>query len=283
MAALALSLASSISWGISDFLGGVQSRRMHVLAVVLLTQLSGLTFALISLPLIGGDGLSLSQFGVAAAGGAAGGVGLIAFYSGMATGSISVVSPIAGLGVAVPVAVGLARGEEPSALALAGILVAVAAVILVSYEESDNGEPRASMKPVFLALVAALGFGLFFVGVDSSADADAAWTIAAVRCGGVSVALGAVLAVRPTFAHPPGAWKLIAVIVVIGFFDVFANALFAVASTKGLLPVVAVGGSLYPAITVLLAYLFIGERLSRIRRTGVVLALCGILMIASGS
>jgi drug/metabolite transporter (DMT)-like permease len=160
------------------------------------------------------------------------------------------------------------------------VVIAIAAVILVSYEASEADEPRASLKPVFLALIAAAGFGLFYVAVDSSADADAAMTIVAVRCGGVGVALGAVLAVRPTFARPPGAWKFI---LVIGFFDVLANGLFAVASTKGLLPVVSVGGSLYPAVTVLLAYLFVGERLSRIRRAGVVFALFGIVMIAAGS
>jgi drug/metabolite transporter (DMT)-like permease len=280
MAALALSLASSISWGISDFLGGIQSRKMHVLAVVLFTQISGLAFALISLPLVGAGGLSLEQFGIAAAGGAAGAVGLIAFYSGMATGSISVVSPIAGIGVAVPVVVGLGRGEAPTPIQLAGIVIAIAAVVLVSYEETAADEPRASLKPVFLALIAALGFGLFFVGVDATAETDAAMTIVAVRCGGVGVALGAVLAVRPTLARSPGAWK---VLLVIGFFDVLANSLFAVASTQGLLSVVSVGGSLYPAVTVLLAYMFIGERLSPIRRGGVLLALAGIVMIAAGS
>jgi drug/metabolite transporter (DMT)-like permease len=280
MAALLLSLASSVSWGLSDFLGGVQSRRMHVLAVVLMTQVAGLIFAFASLPLLGGDGLETGELAIAAAGGAAGAVGLIAFYAGMAGGTISVVSPIAGLGVAVPVAVGLARGEAPAPIQLVGVLVAMVAVAMVGYEESEEGEERVSLKPVALALVAAVGFGTFFVAVDSTAEQDAAWTIAAVRAGGVGVALTAVLAVRPSFANPSGVWWPI---IVIGFFDVLANALFAVASTKGLLSVVAVGGSIYPAITILLAYLFVGERLSGIRRLGVVLALAGIVMIAAGS
>jgi drug/metabolite transporter (DMT)-like permease len=280
MAALALSLASSLSWGISDFLGGFTSRRMHVLAVVLLSQVFGLIFAVALLPFLGDHGLSAGQMLIAAAGGAAGGIGLIAFYSGMATGSISVVSPIAGLGVVVPVGVGLARGDDPAALQLAGVLIAICAVLLVGYEESSAGA-GPSLKPVVLALIAALGFGLFFVGVDLVADKDAAWTIAAVRAGGVGVALGAVIANRPSFAMPTrGTWGVIAVI---GLFDVGANALYAVATTKGLLPVVATGGSVYPAVTVLLAYVFVGERLAPIRRIGVALALLGILMIAAGS
>ncbi len=279
MLAFALSLASSASWGLSDFLGGLQSRRMHVLVVVLFAQVFGLLFAVALLPVVGDEGLSAGQMAVAAAGGAAGGVGLIAFYTGMATGTISVVSPIAGLGVVVPVTVGLARGDEPAVLQLCGVAVAMAAVVLVSYEKSTV-DRRPSLKPVLLALVAALGFGLFFVGVDASASTDAAWTIAAVRVGGVAVALGAIIATRPKLAVAPGSWKFL---IVIGIFDVAANALYAVATTKGLLPVVATGGSLYPAFTVLLAFAFIGERLARVRQVGVALALAGILMIAAGS
>ncbi|MFN2611919.1 MAG: EamA family transporter, partial [Solirubrobacterales bacterium] len=276
----ALSLASSVSWGLSDFLGGLQSRRMHVLAVVVLSQTVGLLLAVALLPVLGDAGLSAGDLAIAAAGGAAGAVGLIAFYAGMATGTISVVSPIAALGVIVPVVVGLARGEDPAPLQLGGAAVATAAVVLVSYEESNADKRSASLRPILLALVAALGFGCFFVAVDATAGHDAAWTIVGVRMGGVLVAVGAVIGTRPSFSLAAGAvWAILA----IGFFDVLANSLYAVATTKGLLPVVAVGGSIYPAVTILLAYLVIGERLGTIRRAGVALALTGIVMIAAGA
>lgn len=278
MLGFALSLASSVSWGISDFLGGLQSRRMHVLVVVLLSQTVGLLFALALLPALGDQGLSGGKLAIAALGGAAGTVGLIAFYAGMATGTISVVSPIAALGVVVPVAAGLSRGEDPPPVQLAGVGVAMAAVVLVSYEESTGG--ATSLRPILLALVAAAGFGCFFVAVDAAAGQDAAWTIAALRTGGVAVAIAAVLVTRPAFSVPSKAgWAILA----IGFFDVIANSLYAVATTKGLLPVVAVGGSIYPAVTILLAYLVIGERLAPVRRAGVGLALAGIVMIAAGA
>lgn len=279
MLALALSLASSLSWGISDFIGGLQSRKIHVLAVVLLSQTAGLLLSLLVLPVLQEHSMSSGDLLLAAAGGTAGAIGLIGFYSAMAIGTISVVTPIAGMGVVVPVAVGLARGEQPAPVQLVGVAVAMAAVALVSYE-TDEERRSVELRALVLAVVAALGFGTFFVAVDATASTDTANTIAAVRVGGVSVALAAVAIVRPSFA---GARRAVPILAAIGFFDILANALFAVASTKGLLSVVAVGGSLYPAVTIVLAYFVLGERLTRLRRIGVGLALAGIVMIAAGT
>jgi drug/metabolite transporter (DMT)-like permease len=277
--ALALSLASSLSWGISDFMGGLQSRKMHVLVVVLLTEAVGLALGLLALPVLSGHSMSAGDLLLAAAGGMAGAVGLIGFYGAMSIGTIAVVTPIAGMGVVVPVAVGLARGEQPAAVQLVGVAVAMTAVALVSYE-SDEERRSVELRAVALAVAAALGFGIFFVAVDATASIDAANTIAAVRAGGVAAALVAVAIVRPSFA---GTRAALPVIAAIGFFDFLANALFAVASTKGLLSVVAVGGSLYPAVTIVLAYFVLGDRLTRLRRFGVALALAGIVMIAAGT
>ncbi len=285
MLAFALSLASSISWGISDFLGGLQSRKIHVLAVVLLSQAAGLLLALSLLPALAEGGMTGGDLAIATAGGAAGAIGLIGFYWAMSIGTISVVTPIAALGVVVPVVVGLARGENPATVQLAGIAIAILAVTIVGYEgdsgdEGGSGERSVEIRSLALAGVAALGFGTFFVCVDATAEIDWATTLAAVRAGGVAIALAAVIAVRPSF---DGARPLIWVILVIGFFDILANALFAVASTEGLLSLVSVGGSLYPAVTILLAYFIVGERLTPVRRVGVALALGGVVMIAAGT
>jgi drug/metabolite transporter (DMT)-like permease len=112
------------------------------------------------------------------------------------------------------------------------------------------------------------------------ASTDTANTVAAVRVGGVAIALAAIAIARPSFG---GIRKALPIIAAIGFFDILANALFAVASTKGLLSLVAVGGSLYPAVTILLAYFVLGERLTPLRRIGVALALGGVVMIAAGT
>jgi drug/metabolite transporter (DMT)-like permease len=277
--AFALSVTSSISWGFADFLGGVQSRRMHVLGVVLISQSFGLLFAILALPLLADQGLSTGEFAIAAGAGAAGVVGLIGFYSAMSMGTMSLVAPIAAMGVAVPVFVGLVRGEDPGALQLAGVVVAVVAIVLVTREDSEQ-QRTTSRLPIALALLAALGFGAFLTLIDSTADIDTAWTLAAVRVGGVSVAAIALLATRPTVGLTSAA---VPVLAVVGFFDVAANGIYALATTKGLLPVVAVGGSLYPAVTILLAHRFLDERLAPVQRAGVVLALTGVVMLAAGS
>jgi drug/metabolite transporter (DMT)-like permease len=129
--ALAISLASGLSWGVSDFLGGLQSRKLPVLAVLAVSQPTGLVIALAIVPLLGADPLPADKVALAALGGAAAMGGLAAFYTALAVGTMSVVAPIAALGVVVPVAYGLALGEQPGTIQLAGLVVAVVGVVVL--------------------------------------------------------------------------------------------------------------------------------------------------------
>jgi drug/metabolite transporter (DMT)-like permease len=280
--ALAISLASAASWGVSDFLGGLQTRRLPVLGVLAVSQPAGLLLILLWILLTGADSISAGKLAIAALAGAASLGGLAAFYSAMAMGTVSVVAPIAALGVVVPVVVGLARGDSPAAVQLAGLLPAIAGVVILSYEERPERPEtaRAARLSIGLAIVAGLGFGIFFTGLDAAAADRPGWAILAVRVGGVTAVAAALLVARPSLNGVAAAWP---VLIVIGTFDVLANALFAIASTKGVLPVVAVGGSMYPAFTVALAHAVLGERLATLQWTGVVLALCGVGMIAAGA
>jgi drug/metabolite transporter (DMT)-like permease len=280
--ALAISLASAASWGVSDFLGGQQTRRLPVLGVLAVSQPAGLVLIGLLIALTGADSISSGKLAIAFLAGAASLGGLAAFYSAMAMGTVSVVAPIASLGVVVPVAVGLARGDSPAAIQLVGLLPAIAGVAILSYEERPERPEtaRAARLSVILAIVAGLGFGIFFTGLDIAAADRPGWAILAVRVGGVATVLAALLVSRPRLEGVAGAWPIL---IVIGAFDVLANALFAIASTKGVLPVVAVGGSMYPAFTVALAHGVLGERLARLQWTGVLLALVGVAMIAAGS
>lgn len=279
MLALAISLASAFSWGISDFLGGVQSRRLPVLGVLAVSQPAGLILIALIIPLTGADPISADKLVVAFLAGAASLGGLGAFYAAMAMGTVSVVAPIAALGVVVPVAVGLAVGEAPAPIQLAGLVPAIAGVVILSYEENPE-HVRVVRRSIVLAIVAGLGFGVFFTGLDLAAADRPGWAILAVRVGGVTTVAAALLVARPRLDAVPAAAP---VLITIGAFDVLANALFAVASTKGVLPVVAVGGSMYPAFTVALAHGVLGERLARVQWAGVVLALAGVVMIAVGT
>jgi drug/metabolite transporter (DMT)-like permease len=280
--ALLYSLASAASWGVSDFLGGVQTRRLPVLGVLAVSQPAGLLLIALLIPLMGADSISADKLAIACLAGAASLGGLAAFYSAMAMGTVSVVAPIAALGVVVPVVFGLATGDSPTAIQLVGLVPAIAGVAILSYEEQPEHPEtaRAARLSIVLAVLAGLGFGIFFTGLDAAAADRPGWAILAVRVGGVATVLAALLVTRPRLAGVGAAWR---VLVVIGAFDVLANALFAIASTKGVLPVVAVGGSMYPAFTVALAHAVLGERLAALQWTGVAVALGGVAMIAAGS
>ena len=243
------------------------SSRIYTIGVIVLT---------------GADPISAGKLGIAFLAGVASLGGLAAFYTAMAMGTVSVVAPIAALGVLVPVVVGLAAGESPAPIQVAGLVPAVAGVVVLSHEETpehDEGA-RAARLSIALAVVAGLGFGIFFIGLDAAAADRPGWAILAVRVGGITTVLAALLVSRPRLDEVGAAWP---VLVVIGVFDVSATVLIAFASTKGVLPVVAVGGSMYPAFTIALAHSVLGERLARLQWTGVFLALAGVTMIAAGS
>jgi drug/metabolite transporter (DMT)-like permease len=283
--AFAISLASGLSWGVSDFLGGLFSRRIHVLTVLAVSQPVGLVVALALLPAVGAASIPFWKLVVAFAAGFFSFAGLAAFYRAMALGTMSVVAPIAATGVAVPVAFGIARGELPGPAQVVGLGIAIVGVVVLGYEEGSEGAPEATAASgatrasILLALVSALGFGLFFTGIDLAAVDPPGLAIVAARVGGVTAVGIALLVVRPPLR--PAATALGA-LAAMGVFDVTANFLFAIASTKGILPVVAVGGSMYPAFTIALAHLVLGEKLIRAQQIGVAAALAGVILIAAG-
>ena len=223
---------------------------------------------------------SASAVGWAALAGSAGIIALGAFYRALAIGTMSVVAPISATAAAVPVLVGLAEGERPSTLQVAGMAIALAGVILASREPIEEGAAPPNRAAIGLALVAAAGFGTFFVGIDkASATAEVPWVIVVQRCSSLALLVIAALAVRPTL--PRDAPSLL-ILGMVGVLDLGANGLYALATTKGLLSVVSVLGSLYPAVTVVLARFVLAERIARVQEVGVVLALAGVVAISAG-
>ena len=279
MLAVAFGLASSVAWGVSDFLGGLKSRSLNLLSVLLISQAIGLLPLVVIVALRGeplpGDAGPLW----AALGGLAGVVGLASFYRGLAVGAMAVVAPISGLAATIPVAVGVATGERPSGLQAAGVVVALAGVVLASREPKESGEGARVATGVGFALLSALGFGCFFVGLDAGSENDIWWALLFVRGASLSALVVAALALRPPLALGR---TDVAALVTIGVLDVTANGLFAAAANEGLVSVVAVLGSLYPVVTVLLARVVLRERVRRLQQVGVVTALCGVVLIAAG-
>ena len=285
MLAVALGLGSSLCWGLADFFGGLQSRKRAMLAVLLVSQAAALVLLLPFALALAGEGPSAAAVGWAALGGSAGVVALGAFYRGLAIGTMSVVAPISATGAAVPVLVGLAEGERPGVLQVAGMVAALLGVILASRESEPAedlgaGHRDAGRAAVGLALVAAAGFGTFFVGVDrASATAEVPWVIVVSRSCSLMLVLIAALVARPALPRDGGS---LAALAMIGVLDLGANGLFAFATTEGLLSVVAVLGSLYPAVTVVLARVVLAERVSRLQEVGVALTLAGVVAISAG-
>jgi drug/metabolite transporter (DMT)-like permease len=276
--AVLLALAASASWGTGDFLGGVASRRAGAATVVPLTMATGLVLVSILVVLTGDPLPGGGDLAAAAAAGGAGALGLAGLYRGMAVGAMGVVAPISAAAAVVPFAVGLAQGERPSAVQLAGVLAALAGVALVSREPgAEGGAGRAA--GVGLALTAAAAFGLYFVLMDAAADESAPWAVLVARASATVLAAAAALAVRaPLRVSRP----LVPFVCLIGVFDVGANVLFGLATSRGLISVVSVLSSLYPVVTVALAWLVLRERTSGSQRAGAAAALAGAALISAG-
>ena len=274
-----LALFSSILWGTADYLAGNLAKRFKALAVTGVSQTFGLLFGLSVIAFTGSfiaPTLSLDGYfipGVIA--GIAGFIGLTAFYTGLATGRMGVVSPISSLSVVIPLVYALIQGERPSTAQTIGIVIAIAGVFMASGPEVKNGLP---IKPLVYAVVAALGFGTALTFIAIGSETDSLHTMTAMRCASVSVCVLIALRYRTlggfSRAHMP-------LLIFIGVADFLANFLLGVATTKGLVSIAMVFGSLFPIVTILLAYKFLHERLHRIQYFGIAAALSGVILIAA--
>ena len=278
MFAIALGLAASLSWGIADFLGGIQSRRMPVVAVVLGSQLAGLVLV-VAIVAARGKGIPSGDLVLYAALSSVGGiVGLTAFYRALSIGAMGVVAPLSSTAAVIPLVVGIATGDRPSALQGAGVAVAIVGVLLASREASEHGEAGVS-KGAGLALISAVGFGCFFLAIDKASDSDVLWAVCVNRTVSVFLLGLALLVTRPKLGLRPADMRTLAIV---GTLDILANGFFALAATKGLVSVVSVLSSLYPVMTVILARYILKERLRGIQRIGAALALAGAALISAG-
>lgn len=283
MLAALLALASSVSWGLADFLGGVQSRRHALLSVLLLSQAVALVVLLVAVAAGVPTEHDAAATAWAAGAGVLGILALTAFYRALSIGTMSIVAPLSATGAAVPVVVGLVSGERPRAVQIAGMALALIGVMLAAREvgEGDAKARRTNRTAVLLALGAAVGFGSFFAGMDRAEErADVAWVLLAARAPEVLV-LVAACAVRPP--RLPRATGALGAIAAIGILDLLANTLFVLATGRGLLSVVGVLGALYPAVTVLLARALLHERLTRAQDAGVLVTLVGVVALAAGA
>ena len=294
-----LALAAAVLYGTADFLGGVASRRASVFAVLALTVPAGAVVMVVvallgQVPAIGGllghGGLGSpasvgdwSAVGWAAASGVCGAGGLVAFYAGFATAPISVVAPVAALVSAVlPVGVAIIGGERPAATVIAGGLICLVAVVLVSAQPADHRGGRRLVTPERLRALgygaaAGAGFGLFFIFLKNAGQSGVLWPVAISRSAGTVVAFGIALATR---TRPPwGRGGITGIALVSGAIDAAANVCYVLATRAGLFGLAVVITSLYPGMTVLLARVVLGERMRWLQRAGLLLAAAGVVLV----
>lgn len=276
--AVLLALAGSASWGVGDFFGGLAARRTHVLTVLALSQFVGLVGLAAWVLASGHAWPGLDDALPAAGAGAAGAIGLAALYRGMAIGAMGIVAPISAASPVVPLAVDATHGDVPTALQWLGIAVALGGIVVLSRTPGGREQGRLAAGAA-LAIVAALCFGAFVVGLDAAAEASVPWTVAVARLASVGLVVTAALALRTSLRAPRA---LVPAILLVGVFDTGANVLVATATTKGLAGVVAVLSALYPLVTILLARLVLHERLDAARRLGGAAALAGAALVAAG-
>jgi len=269
---------SALMYGAGDFFGGLASRKMPVVTVLVFSQLVGLFVAVAVMMAFGQPLPSLADLLWGTVAGVCGTAGLAALYHALATTLVAVASPVAAVtGAAIPVVLGLIMGERPSGLAWAGIALAVPAIVLLTAGPSGHAQKGIARRAAALGVIAGIGFGLFFFSISRTSPVSGLWTLASARVSTISlVVLFAVLTRRTLRPAREG----FSIVLASGVLDMGANIAFLLASRIGLLSITAVVTSLYPGPTVLLAVLVFRERMTVPRVLGLALALAGVACIS---
>ena len=278
MAAIVLALASSLVWGTADFWGGTLTRRLAALTVAAVSQAAGFAGLLVVWGIVG-EPVDGRAIWLGALGGLGGGIGLACFYKALAIGTMSIVSPISACGAALPLVISLATGERPGVIALVGAPIALAGAVIASVQEHGAG-PGDRRQALLLAGATAVGFGVFIYLLGRAGQGGSEFSaLIGARLGSLALLSTGLLLLRRSPRLPRAA---LPAVIAVGILDTLANGLFVAASARGLLSIVAVLGSIYPVVTVVLAHFVHGERITRVQVAGVSVALVGVALVSAG-
>ena len=278
MTAVALALGTALCYGVSNFIGPLLSRELPTLTVLVAGQTVALVVSALVVVLHGGDSPPLVEVGAGVLAGLGNAAGLALFYAAAASGPLSVVTPIGATGAAVPVLIGLGTGERLGVLGVLGILLAIGGVVLAGRRASASAAEAADLRrTVLLSAASAVCFGVFLWAIAPASETGIFWGVMVSRFALVaSLVAGALLfgrALRIPVADAPK-------VALPGVLLFAGTLMYAAATQQGLLSVVSVIATLFPVVTVTLAFVFLHERPSRVQWTGIAAALVGVVLLS---
>ena len=277
LAVVVFGLASAIAWGAGDFGGGWTSRRAPVLGIAIGVDVLG-TITMVGIALVTGEPVpGAATLGLAALAGVLAVAGILGLYQGLAVGRMGVVAPVTGvIAATLPVIVGLVRQGWPGAEVVFGIVLALAAVVLVSRSSDASGRPSG----IEYALLGGIGLGLFNVAVGAFPEHRVAWPLAVIKVGSlVPIVALVILGRRPWRVPRP----ILPALLATAALDLAGNGLYILATQAGRLDVAATLSSMYPVTTVVLAVIVLRERVTRSHLFGIIMAAVAVALIAGGS
>lgn len=274
--AVVLALVSAVGWGVSDFLGGLRSRVLGLLPVLLVSQAVALVLVAGLVGALGAAPPERPHLLAAAAAGVSEAIAVGALYRGLAAGRASVVAPMAAAAPVVPFAVGVALGQLPGPVQVAGLAMVVVGIVLTAHRRRASGGGVAS--GVAHGALSAAGFGAFFVFMDAAGDGGVPWALLVSRSTAVILIVGVAVIAR---ARVGATRRDVPVLALIGALIVVADAGYAAAATLGHLGVVAVLGAFHPVVTIALAAAVLRERVDVVQRVGVAAAVLGIVAVTA--
>jgi drug/metabolite transporter (DMT)-like permease len=278
MISIVLALAASLAYGTADFLAGLQSRRRTVWSVTAVSQPSALLVAGLLLVVSWTPPPGFGGLWPPLLGGLAGGVAVVVYYMALSAGTMSVVAPIVASCAVVPVLVGIAAGEQVSGVQSAGMLLALAGIVLSSRAET-HGSGRAGLRSVLLAVVAAAAFGVMMLGLSEGGQYSVPWSVFAGRAGSTTAIYCYIVYRRPRLDL---SLKAVPVLAAVGVLGVVANSLFVLAATIGYLSIVSVLAGLSPVVIAVYARLLTQERLTRVQLAAAGVVLLGVVLLTVG-
>lgn len=277
MLSILFGLSSALAWGAADFCGGLASRKARAYQAVLLGEAVGLAALLATAFLSGEAPIGWFEWLLCTLAGSLGVLGLLLLFKSMTKGQMSVAAPVSALMAAIlPVIVGTLTEGFPGWLALAGFALALAAIWFISQPDGGPKSMRLHLADLSLPLIAGVCFGVYFILIHRGSQYGLFWPMVSSRLSGVVTMMVYTLVTRQQFLPPKPVWPLL---ILNGLLDITGNGLYILAGQAGRMDVAAVLASLYPGSTVLLAGLFLHERLSRPQVMGVLTALVAIVLM----